>query len=414
MIRTLKSFARQWAGIFLVALVACLVVPSTGLATDVYFVDFTAFSPNRQLRLEAKSPDNAGERKAKPFAQNFVYKLYKGKAQEPLWELRGATIHPTGATVRDDGWVVIHTHWYGLIFVDPKGRETGQQPMCYAYLSKDATDKYIQRSTAGPMWGGYSHRFFADVGDRPYYCIRTWWMDRALFDMTTGKKVPDKGELKEAIDAIEKSRVLKMLADAAKLVRAATQKGEDDVKLADAHPVAVGAYMAGRLQCKDAVEDLRTLEAVYNLGHGVGHGNPDRAGQVYPMDFWALSVRQMAQLSLRRLGQRPSERPATELNVCTGEGKDSKVFKPLKHAKPRSERVADVKVGQTALEVLQLIGPPDHIDTHKQVWEFDIDGKSRYTLRLQWAHATTVDALEKVEPPVWKVGQLRDEGLNNR
>ena len=412
MIESRQSHAeRQTAACVAVLLAVWALCPQTGRATDVYFADFTVLSPDRHLRLQVTSPDNAGSNPGKPFAENFLFRLNDEATRKIIWQKRNLAHRPVWAALRDDGWTVIHSHWSGLTFVDPKGHRTGQRGMLHVYLPPDDVKRYVRMTTAGPIWVGYSHWFFADVGNRPYYCLRTWWKHRVVFDLTTGKTVSAGGKLLRAMDIAEKKCVLATLSDAAKYVRSAGEKGQEDILIKTAHPVAVAAYMAGRLGYSEAVADLRSLEKVNNFGHGIAGAYPEKPGQVAPFTFWTLGVRQMAQLSLRRLGHRPSDRPATELNVYMGKDKKSQPFKPIKHKGPRSKRVSDVRAGQSALEVLRLLGPPDYIDDNKRTWEFDIDTKPPYTLRIQWKDMA-VRALEKVIPPPWKVGHTRDEGLN--
>ena len=225
---------RQGSGIPpTVLLFACLAFPDSGRATDAYFPDFTTFSPNRQFRLEVKSPDNVGAKGGRPFAKSFVFQMYHGNTQERIWETRDLTRHPIKARIRDDGWLVIHSHWSGLTFVNPKGQRAGVQGVVHGYLPPTDVDTYVAMTTGGPMWEGYSHWFFATVDDRTYYCLRTWWMRRVVFDLMNGEQIADEGDVKKAVDIAEQTFVLTTLGDAAKLVRATAVIEHDEVGHSD-------------------------------------------------------------------------------------------------------------------------------------------------------------------------------------
>ncbi len=409
---------RRGAGTTIAAcLFACLVFPPTAGATDLYFRDFTAYSPNGGFRLEASSPDHAGGALVKPFAKNFVYRMYRGNTRQLIWEARDLTDSPTEARVRNDGWLVIHSHWTGLTFVNPRGKKTGEQSMVYAYLPPEDIERYVQKTTAGPVWEGYSRWFFANAGGRPCYCLRTWWKRRVVFDLETGRRVADEGEVKEALDTAERATLLRSLAEAAKQVRGAAAEGQNEVKVhawpsRKAHDVAADAYMAGLLGCTRAEADLRTLERVSNWGYGQSDGREAAPGQVKAFDYWQFTVRSMAQLSLRRLGQHPSDRPATLLYAPKQPSQERAYYKPVAHTQPRVARVNRVDMNMTTLEVLNTLGPPDHIDDVRDTWAYDIDAETPITLHLHWSEQYTVGQLERVSPPAWQTGGERDESLN--
>jgi hypothetical protein len=123
--------------------------------THVSYPDFTVWSPGRTRRLEVRDPANAA-RAANPYvsyAYKFVYALYEGDADEPLWtrKHRGDGSPCTG-WVSDAGWVVVATRSAisaGLVVLSPTGERK---------RALQVDPSAFTRTTAGPGWGGTGTR----------------------------------------------------------------------------------------------------------------------------------------------------------------------------------------------------------------------------------------------------------------
>ena len=91
--------------------------------------------------------------------------------------------------------------------------------------------------------------------------------------------------------------------------------------------------------------------------------------EVNPGDYSTFSRRQIAQLSLRRLGETPKPF-ACHAFIMTIDGKFND-FVPPTPTIPRHRNVQNIRIGMDAGQVLSLIGSPDFISV--LAWSYDID-----------------------------------------
>jgi hypothetical protein len=198
------------------------------------------------------------------------------------------------------------------------------------------------------------------------------------------------------------------------------------------------ALWAGHLRVPDAAPLLRALEPSPLSGRCASWSGFDTLGlaegDVAVSHYHKVFVlRQIAKLSLRRLGLEPAPLPATAfyryrplragedphaLTLAILEGGDAHedLYVPAPrpaHVEPGpspyrsgARAAAAVTPGMSAREVLDRLGAPDHVGPTS--WEYD--GAER-TLRVTWgrgggwfrraAKTDTVQKVEDVTPPVW-------------
>jgi hypothetical protein len=171
--------------------------------------------------------------------------------------------------------------------------------------------------------------------------------------------------------------------------------------------------MAGRRELRRAAPLIRTLQRAAHVGStsaSVVLG--PREGEIHPLSYGEYSLRQVAQLSLRRLGERASGDPATFFRYYSP-GEAGRKFVPRGRPEPRALGASRIEKHMTPLEVLETLGPPDFVVASQGAWEYDIDGTGQenpYTLRVVWDERR-VSSVERITPPLWAAGDRRDVGL---
>lgn len=396
--------------------------PAPEALTDRYFRDFTVYSPGRKLRLEAKSPDNAGER-SRPFAANFTYTLYDEATKAKLWERKqpmkdgwfDGEASPTGAWVTDAGEVVLVTGWDQLVSLSAKdGARLGMVAVLDQF-PKEEQEKYVDMTTAGPMWHGASRWSFLTVKDAKgatalYFVVQPFWERRVVMDVAAGALVdlgahatcgeqkpedPKLAALVEAIRADDAAWALRTLERLAK--KPGDQKDWDSWRDANA-----AVRIAGRRALKEAVKPLRKLEQSGEVSSSSSGGVENRG------------LRGAVHTALRRLGEVPESEPAISLRKSNpGEFfADGAAVTSTVKIKDRSQGADKVKAGISVDDLAAAIGLPDYevFDaTMGHALDYDVDAKEPFTLRVT-IEDNAVRSVRKITPPVWKDGFERERG----
>jgi hypothetical protein len=172
-------------------------------------------------------------------------------------------------------------------------------------------------------------------------------------------------------------------------------------------------YMAGQMQMKECLPWLRAIEdSPSNPSCIAVAGEPPNEGEVDVRCWEFFTVRQILQLSLRRLGEVPRPFPATQFQLYTKQrDRRSAITKPFVPAlaKPRAQQADAVRIGMRPAEVLRLIGAPDFIEG---TWQYDMDEPKPYTLLIECG-ATGVKSVERKSPALWQNGDCRDQQVMN-
>ncbi len=396
-------------------------------ATDRYFSDVVARSPNGRYRLSAKSPDNAEKAKTKPFQAGFVYSFCDTRSRAELWnrvQPEGEPIvldagelssepnktwtfrrweegAPEALYVNDDGWSVLWLAGDDLVAMRSDGVETGKVDVYHALPEKDH-EQFLQHTTAGPMWVT-RHEYFASYQSGTYFVVRTWWNRRIIVNLASGAIEPDVNGLRKDLDETERLFAKRTLL-------AAIKDKKSWAKCCDGlPPVMMAIQIAGQRKMVDCVSSLRSLEDVPYVGSAAMvpflMEEEVKEGELDLSSWETLTVRQAVQLSLRRLGEKPSCYAATRFDLQTHEPQNRRPYVPQSLETPRHLQVNAVRRGLSPSAVLQLIGQPDYVDSG--VWEYDMDADPPYTLivKLGRSGVTSVDVRR---PPAWQDGFRRD------
>jgi hypothetical protein len=395
-------------------------------ATDRFFGDLEATSPNGRYRVEAKSPDNVDGPWKRPFQARFTYRLTDREEHREQWVRQqpmtgGDSFNigegpPTALFVNDRGWVVILTAdvWQKpieLIALSSKGAETMRVDLLAAWFPDKNSERryqYIGLSSAGRLWGSaFCHFYFAELNGAPHFCLRAWWGQRLLLDLAGGKLATVTAKEQSVLFSAERAFVLAALTGAQGWQWHEAKQGEAEL-VGDKPTPSLregfrAAHMAGTLKIREAVPLLQTLENCPYVGTTVGTRGPYEApdGRINPYAWQNLTARQLAQLSLRRLGVQPSGHQTTRLHRAKDgywQPQDPRPFR-------RELRAAEIRAGMTPDEVLDKMGAPDFLDN--QCWEYDLDGDTPCTLLVAWGKEG-VSKTQRIVPAKWADGENRD------
>ena len=416
------------ANISTAAMLVTLIIASPCKATNRYFHDIRVVSENHRYVVEATSPDNVDGRWRRPFQSRFVYRLTDQTENRQLWmreqamkdngtsrrqtPVEGA---PAAVYVSDEGWVVIRTVDFGgpieLIAISREGKETARVRL-FDMIPRDNKNffRYASLSTAGWRWGArYCHFYFTSLNSTPCFCLRAWWGERLVIDLVTGKKNELGANGERELFSVEKQFVLKTLTGTSDW-EWTTAKGRHELsRQADQPAVRDGMlaiHMAGKMKLREAVPYLRALEDCLYVGTTTGSNGPYKSASdgIEPYSYESLTIRQLSQLSLRLIGERPSGHQTTKL-YRRGDG----FWYPDDPISIRREtRVGEIIAGLTPEQVLARIGAPDFIES--KIWEYDIDDATPYTLRIEWGESG-IEKVSRQSPPKWSDGITRDRSL---
>ena len=374
-----------------------VVLAFCSFPTDRFYEDLHVSSASGRYRVDATSPDNAKEG-YHPFQDDFTYRCVDTKTGDDVWtrkqpETEGS---PASILVSDSGVTIVHTAYENIMVISPTGKVSSKIDFLDDALTDDENRNYVHQTTAGPMWAGLSISYFFEHKSREYYAIRPWWGRRIIVDLKSGEIQKTTDKLSDACIVSEKEIVMKSLE----------KKPKNDNERFEQ---CLAIYLAGVLKMKKAIPYLRSAENSTVIGSSTSGGlswGEDFDNEVDPHSYETYSIRQIAQLSLRRLGEKPKSLPCHSFEI-TMDG-ESKRFNPILKNE-RHENVSKVKVGMSAKQILTLIGPPDFISYDK--WSYDMGVSTPFTLTIKM-DARKSTAIER-QKPIWLNGLDRDEALAN-
>jgi hypothetical protein len=389
-------------------------------AEERYFNDQKATSPSGRREIYVTSPDNDGPRR--PQAEHFKYSLLDASTQKVIWSrlqpmksVRGAESpdgegSPVQLFLSDSSFVVVHTASDELVVLEPKQGRKILQANILGLLTSDEIRKYVADSAIGPNWIGLSRWYFLSVEDlgvaREYFVIRPFWGRRLFFSLTAGRIVPDTQVGVELLSGAKRAELTWLLDTLSAVETLARRQAENPRPQRD---VETAAWLAGTEGVREAIPFLRTLESTERI--------QSKSIKYDSYGYQANLTRQIAQLSLRRLGERPV--CAAPLALCRplkdqGE-KDSPgvVMQSMVAIEDRIRGVSDVSEGQSVEGLLASIGSPDYVDSsHLQSFDYDFDGDVPFTLRVHLDPAgKKIDSLKRFDEPLWKSDLVRDAEL---
>lgn len=413
----------------LLALSVLLLGADRAGATDRHFADIIAYSPNGYYEVQAKSPDNASSKPdRRAFQSNFVYTCIDKKAGKTLWirkQPMGEPIlldkdshteipspnedSPIAIFVSDDGWTVIRTDWDELIAVNNTGRDTCNIKLLATAITKEEYKKYVHETTAGPMWAEHSLWYFLKVNDRQLFVIRPWWGRRLIIDIEKGKLLTEDNAISTAAASHERNYIITELTKGIE-TRKHWEKN-NGCSQPNGGPPLTAAYLAGCLKVREAIPLLRKLENSTYCGQSSSGGLSMLEkfnNEVDPHSYRTLTMCQIAQLSLRRLEEKPGAFSVNQFQIRREVYNGYYSYVPKALLAPRHANIDKVQNGMKAEQVLDLLGGPDFVGD--ATWEYDMDTVPPISLILKWDVRHVIGIVKK-SPPLWKDGLSRDEAI---
>jgi hypothetical protein len=247
---------------------------------------------------------------------------------------------------------------------------------------------------------------------RRHFVVRAWWGARLVIALDQLRPI----EPQELSDELHRTECELVLRGLRHLV-AETENGEQpeyDSPSTNQSRCTVGTlvHFPGLLGLIEAVPLLRVLEERL-----VGSGSCWGYFRYAPHE-----ERQLAQASLRRLGQAPRCYPA--LTFLEDERRD-----PLRRPQPgpmdgpsRHANLSRIGRGAPLAQVYQLLGAPDELGTvsrdnsgragsWRDCWRYDVDRAPPYTVVLWLGEDDAVTRIVKYFPPFWSFFPSRTYSL---
>ena len=390
------------------AILFALLLVYAAEATDRLFPDIHSSSKSGRYRIDATSPDNK-KPGYHPFQDEFTYECIDTtsgdivwKREQPMTTFKDGSEFPVEGSpvdvwVSNTGSTVIYTGSEELIIVALNGQVVRKIDFLEEALNKSERSKYVHETTAGPMWTGLSIWYFIEQSSGEFFVVRPWWGQRKFLNLSNGRLVQESNNLIKASIESEQHFVLEQLK---------SKSTTEDEHFEKYLPV----YLAGVLNIKETIPQLREVEKLSFVGTSASGGlswGTEFDNQVDPHNYETYSMRQVAQLSLRRLGETPKALPCHSFKLFV-EGSSVPFEAALLKGK-RHEFASQIVVGMEAKEILNLIGSPDFVSY--DTWSYDMDAEKPFTLDL------TMDARGvtgvKHREPIWKHRLNRDELLAN-
>jgi hypothetical protein len=228
---------------------------------------------------------------------------------------------------------------------------------------------------------------------QPHLVVRAWWGARLVIALDQLRPI-DSQELSDELRSTECELVLRGLHQ----LVAETENGEQpqyDQPCTEVTHCTVDAlaHFPGLLGLVEAVPLLRVLEERL-----VGEG-----GCFSSFCYFPHRDRQLAQISLRRLGEKPRCYPALTFT-------EHEERLPLHRPQPspidgrtRHVNLSRIKRFTPLIDVYQLLGAPDEVGrgSGRNFWRYDVDEDPPYTVLLWLAEDDAVTRIVKYLPPFW-------------
>jgi hypothetical protein len=258
-----------------------------------------------------------------------------------------------------------------------------------------------------PKWETHAIWAFREADGAPYFVVRPWWGNRVLIDLRGRGLVEDAGAVHDAVVRQEAEWVLGVLRESAAMPCPDDREPRKNWSIV--HRARKAAHLAGLLKLPLAAEPLRELEkwTYDDTSVFVPGGTEDDAG-FNPFHHRVNTLRQAAQLSLRRLGEAPAQSGAVSFDRFHADRLGGERFERVVFSRPREPRAAamkSVRVGMSGKQVGEILGGPDGFV--KGAWEYDVEGTDPHTIRISWK-AGYVAEIERIAAR-WLTGTVRDE-----
>lgn len=296
-------------------------------------------------------------------------------------------MHDYAAQRSSDGWrmaLVPHGGNGRVHLLDEQG-----SPLRSFDLAEFLPDfsRFAHWTTAGMAWSANMLGYF--TREQRHFVVRAWWGARLVIGLD-GLRPVDPQTLSDELHGAECDIILRGLRQ----LVADTENGEEPPYHSPSSEViccSVGTlvHFPGLLALTEAIPLLHVLEERLSS-----------SGQCYSsFNYYMHGRRQLAQISLRRLDEKPRCYPALTFSEIEQRA-------PLRQPQPgpidgqtRHTSLARIRKSTSLADVYLLLGAPDEIG--RAFWRYDVDAAPPYTLVLWLAKDDTVTRIVKYLPPFW-------------
>jgi hypothetical protein len=299
-------------------------------------------------------------------------------------------MHDFAAQRSSDGWVMAWVPHGGnsrIHLLDERGDRL--RSLNLASVLPDFS-RFAHATTAGMWWSQQILAYF--TANQRHFVVRAWWGARLVVALDRLAPI-DPHELAGELHGIECELVLRGLRQLVARIEGGEAPEYNDPSTDVTHcTVGTLAHFPGLLGLAEAIPLLRVLEA-----------RQEDSGECWSSFQYRMhSTRQLAQISLRRLGARPRGYP-----VLTFTGTEKRV--PLRTPQPgpmdgptRHANLLPVRKHTPLAEVYQLLGAPDEVGRcRSDFWRYDVDADPPYTVLLWLGDDEAVARIVRYYPPFW-------------
>ncbi len=389
------------------------------VAVVLCFLSSTSVSGLAQVREAADPPrtrlfqSDGGERTLRLDYTDSKMSLVEKSDGPAIWT------QPLGADdmgwsefwVNDDGWVIRARDFDAVSAREPA---TGRIVFSCSILNefpKEERQRFVHDVTdRPPLWEGDAIWAIRQVEGKPYFLVRAWWGRRIIIDLEGHAVANDRGSLHDAVVSSEKAWVLDVLRQAAS---GPARQGDPSTWTAEFFSIRKAAHLAGLLGVTDAVEPLKGIEkwGCWDSSGSALEGPAPTDTRIAPTSYRSNNIRKAAQLSLRRLGAKPTADAPVSFYHYRADRTESVEFpRPLAYGPDGADRLS---LGMSGEEVAKHLGAPDAVTrigpSWITGWEYDFEGDHPFTLRIEW-DAGQVKKIERIGAR-WIDGTVRDEEL---
>lgn len=173
--------------ILLLELFLLLFTGLSAFATDRFFMDITAKSPNGRFIATAVSSDNQNGQLRMAFQKNFTFMLRDALTNKTIWTYlqKENDISPIELIPTDNGYLIIQDATSGYHVFDRQGNPKKIFNI-FELFTKEEIERFTDDTTAGRHWSQHSKQGFFPENGKKYFYIMTYWGNIAIIDIRSG------------------------------------------------------------------------------------------------------------------------------------------------------------------------------------------------------------------------------------
>jgi hypothetical protein len=172
-------------------------------ATDRYYADLKAQSPNGKYVAEAKSPSNQSGDHRVAFQRDFAITFRETTTGKRLWTWEQGSDYasPVEIIPTDEAHLVMRDSWNNYHVFDEKGFKTNVLAVV-ELLPEQEQKEFTRQTSAGVRWGQYRQQGFVKLDGKCYFYIRLYWGRIYVIDIAEKKLSRDHDVIRLVEDSV--------------------------------------------------------------------------------------------------------------------------------------------------------------------------------------------------------------------